>query len=105
MVFSIRHDPKQPYRLAIAFHTPDNWSAPQDLGDAVNAGTYSMGSQLGCDHRTLYFSSDRSLPPSADPGGAKSDAGSGHVWRISLTPWLAAHGETAPASPAACTVD
>jgi hypothetical protein len=104
MVFSIRHDPKQAYRLAIAFHTADNWSAPQDLGDAVNGGTHSMGSQLGCDHRTLYFSSDRSLPPSVSLHASKSDAGDDHIWRVSLAPWLAAHGETARATAPSCTV-
>src|SRR6185312_8684582 len=33
--------------------------APQALGDAVNGGKESMGAQLGPDHRTLYFYSDR----------------------------------------------
>lgn len=47
IVVSIRHAAQQPYRLAIAFRTPDGWSAPQDLGDAVNGGKESMGAQLG----------------------------------------------------------
>jgi hypothetical protein len=100
MVFSIKVDPKQPYRLAIAFHTAQNWSTPEDLGDAVNGGTHSMGSQLGCDHRTLYYSSDRSLPANEAKGGDTDD----HIWRISLTPWLEAHGRTEPATPSHCTV-
>jgi hypothetical protein len=100
MVFSIKVDPKQPYRLAIAFHTAQNWSTPEDLGDAVNGGTHSMGSQLGCDHRTLYYSSDRSLPANEAKGGDTDD----HIWRVSLTPWLEAHGRTEPATPSHCTV-
>ena len=100
MVFSIKVDPRQPYRLAIAFHTAQNWSEPQDLGDAVNGGTHSMGSQLGCDHRTLYYSSDRAMPPD---GSAPAAKGEDHIWRISLLPWLEAHGESAPAAPSACT--
>lgn len=99
MVFSIKVDPKQPYRLAIAFHTAQNWSTPEDLGDAVNGGTHSMGSQLGCDHRTLYYSSDRSLP-AQDAKGSDTDD---HIWRISLTPWLEAHGQAEPATPPSCT--
>ncbi|MDR3443944.1 MULTISPECIES: PD40 domain-containing protein [unclassified Dyella] len=101
MVFSIRHDPKQPYRLAIAFHTAHNWSEPQDLGDTVNGGTHSMGSQLGCDHRTLYFSSDRALPASEPAHGVTSDD---HIWRVSLTPWLAAHGLPSPSVPPSCVI-
>jgi hypothetical protein len=59
-----------------------------------------MGSQLGCDHRTLYYSSDRSLPVNEAKGGDTDD----HIWRISLTPWLEAHGRTEPATPSHCTV-
>lgn len=104
MVFSIKVDPEQPYRLAIAFHTAQNWTTPQDLGDVVNGGTHNMGSQLGCDHRTLYYSSDRSLPPGVAPQDSKSGAGDDHIWRVSLTPWLEAHGVAEPASPPTCTV-
>lgn len=100
MVFSIKHEPSQPYRLAIAFHTDDNWSTPQDLGDAVNGGTHNMGSQLGCDHRTLYFSSDRALPASLS--GKTSSANADHIWRVSLAPWLARLGDRLVAAAAAC---
>jgi len=104
MVFSIRHDPAQPYRLAIAFHTAQNWSEPLDLGDAVNGGTHNMGSQLGCDHRTLYYSSDRPLPSTDASLGAKPASGDDHLWRVSLTPWLSAHGLAATAPSPACAV-
>lgn len=100
MVFSIKHQPQQPYRLAIAFHQADGWSAPQDLGDAVNDGTHAMGAQLGCDHRTLYFYSDR-RPPSGDHATAAS--GHDNIWRVSLAPWLDTHGAVTKAPDARCT--
>ncbi|TCV94686.1 WD40 repeat protein [Luteibacter rhizovicinus] len=92
IVFSIKHDPAQPYRLAIAFHGRDGWSKPLDLGDAVNSGTHSMGAQWGCDRRTLYFYSDRRLPSSDPDGAATWNNGGDNIWRVSLTPWLEAHG-------------
>jgi len=100
MVFSIKHDPKQPYRLAIAFHTADNWSTPQDLGDTVNGGTANMGSQLGCDHRTLYFTSDRALPA---PLTAAANANSNRMWKVSLAPWLARLGDRLVTAAASCS--
>lgn len=83
MVVSIAPAPQQPYRLAIAFATAQGWSAPQDLGDTVNAGTHAMGGQLGPDHRTLYFYSDRHAPGESLPGD--------RIWQVSLAPWLDAH--------------
>lgn len=91
MVFSIKHAMQQPYRLAIAFHTPTGWSAPRDLGDTVNGGKHSMGAQLGPDHRTLYFYSDRRLPPSDPDAAATWNNGADHIWQVSLAPWLDAH--------------
>lgn len=91
MVFSIKHDLKQPYRLAIAFHTLTGWSAPRDLGDTVNGGKHSMGAQLGADHHTLYFYSDRRLPPSDPAAAATWNNGADHIWQVSLAPWLDAH--------------
>jgi Tol biopolymer transport system component len=90
IVVSTRRAKDARYRLAIAFHTSDGWTGPQDLGDAVNQGTHSMGGQLGPDHRTLYFYSDR---PTA-PGG--TSAGNDYLWEVSLAPWLDAHARTEP---------
>jgi hypothetical protein len=103
MVFSIKHDAQQPYRLAIAFHNERGWSAPLDLGDTVNAGTHSMGAQLGCDKRTLYFYSDRRLSPSDPHSTAEWNNGSDNIWRVSLAPWLTAHDGTGPKPSLACT--
>lgn len=89
IVVSVKHAAQQPYRLAIAFRTPRGWSALQDLGEAVNGGTESMGAQLGPDRRTLYFYSDRHA------AGAQANAawnnGHDHIWQVSLAPWLGAH--------------
>jgi len=91
MVVSIKHAAQEAYRLAIAFRTSGGWTAPRDLGDTVNSGE-SMGAQLGPDHRTLYFYSDRRLPASDPNAAATWNNGAGHIWRVSLAPWLDAHG-------------
>ena len=91
IVVSVKHAAQGPYRLAIAFRTPNGWSAPRDLGDAVNGGE-SMGAQLGPDHRTLYFYSDRRLPASDPNTAATWNNGADHIWQVSLAPWLDAHG-------------
>jgi hypothetical protein len=91
MVVSIKHAGQRPYRLAIAFRTPNGWSAPRDLGDTVNDGE-SMGAQLGPDRRTLYFYSDRRLPASDPNAAARWNNGAGHIWQVSLAPWLDARG-------------
>jgi Tol biopolymer transport system component len=93
IVVSIARDPKQPYRLAIAFATPQGWSALHDLGDDVNAGTHAMGAQLGPDHRTLYFYSDRRAPGEDDKGDQHGD----RIWQVSLGPWLDAHEQAGAA--------
>jgi len=87
MVASIKREKDQPYRLAIAFATPQGWSAPQDLGNAVNGGTRSMGAQLGPDGRTLYFVSDRRVPGENADWNKDGD----NLWQITLAPWLEAH--------------
>jgi hypothetical protein len=92
IVASIKHAAQEPYRLAIAFRTPTGWSAPRDLGDTVNGGKHSMGAQLGADHRTLYFYSDRRLPPSNPDAAATWNNGADHIWPVSLASWLDARG-------------
>lgn len=97
-------DPAKPGRdrLFIAFRDGDHWGKPADLGDAVNAaGSGPWGAHLGADHRTLYFSSDRTLPivfprrrEQAEKDLARMQAwdnGNENLWSVSLTPWLDAH--------------
>ena len=79
---------KQSPRLAISFRDGDGWTRPLDLGDEVNGAGHAMGSQLGPDHHTLYFYSDRKLPAA----GAQSwNDGRDNIWRVSLMPWLESH--------------
>ena len=59
-------------RLCIAYRRGDGWSAPTDLGDAVNADL-PAGARLAPDGRTVYLS------------------GSTKVWRLALGSWLTSH--------------
>lgn len=91
IVFSMsRSDSQQPPRLAIAFREHDGWGTPVDLGDGVNDSGYALGAQLGPDHRTLYFYSQRSDP--AYPSNPSTwNNGKDNIWSVSLRPWLATH--------------
>ncbi len=90
----------QPDRLYIAFRDGDGWSAPIDLGDAVNHYE-PWGSHLGPDGRTLYFTSNFTARVNypRTPAQARADLarmrawdnGTDHIWRVSLAPWLDAH--------------
>lgn len=88
----------------IAFREGDHWATPIDLGDTINskAGKWNQwGAHLSPDHRTLYYTSDRSLPQSYPRSPAQAqealvralswDNGGYHVWSTSLAPWLDAH--------------
>jgi len=89
-----------PDRLYISFRDGDGWSAPVDLGKDINVKS-PWGSHLGPDHRTLYFSSTRSVPvhyPRTPEQAAQDivrmqawDNGSDNIWSVSLAPWLDAH--------------
>lgn len=95
IVFSIMPaGSKQNPRLAIAFRRGERWSRPIDLGDSVNSGgSHAMGSQLGSDHHTLYFYSDRKLPAA---GTASWNDGKDNIWMVDLAPWLERHRHSAP---------
>jgi hypothetical protein len=94
VVYSIKHSAGEPLRLALSWRSGDGWTAPCDLGDTVNGGKHSMGAQLGAGHRTLFFYSDRKLPPSDAHAGADWDNGDDHIWQVSLAPWLDAPNHT-----------
>jgi hypothetical protein len=85
----------------IAFREGDHWGTPIDLGETINskAGNWNQwGAHLSPDHRTLYYTSDRSMPRSYPRSPAQAqeelvrtlswDNGGYHVWSISLAPWL-----------------
>ena len=103
IVFGSMHPdaPDAHERLFISFREGSGWGKPIDLGDAVNGPDDTNEARLGPDGRTLYFSSDRTLPPrfprtpaQAAADQARIDAwdnGNLNIWTISLAPWLDAH--------------
>ena len=91
--FSSKDDPD---RLYIAFREGDGWGKPIDLGKDINVKG-PWGAHLSPDHRTLYFSSTRSLPvhyprtpqqAQDDIARMQWDNGSENIWSVSLAPWL-----------------
>jgi WD40-like Beta Propeller Repeat len=90
IVYSIKHLKDAPYRLAISWRTEQGWTAPCDMGEAVNGGGESMGAQISADRSTLYFYNERKLPASDPDAGAGWNNGSSHVWSVSLASWLGA---------------
>lgn len=89
-------------RLFIAFREGDHWGKAMDLGDAVNADNNPWGAHISADGRTLYYTSDRTVPPTyprtriqaqADLERLMSwDDGESNVWSLDLSQWLDAHG-------------
>lgn len=104
IVFTIaRAGGKQQLRLAIAFRKDGHWGKPIDLGDTVNDAGHAMGSQLGPDHRTLYFYSacvDTHHPAGS---GTWNNGKTTNIWSVSLVPWLDTHRRSVAARHAADT--
>lgn len=69
-------------RLCMAFREGDRWSAPIDLGDAINRDI-PWGAHLAPDGRTVYVT------------------GKSGIWRLSLAPWLRQHARRRPSGDAA----
>ncbi|HEY4080168.1 MAG TPA: hypothetical protein VGM81_05685 [Burkholderiaceae bacterium] len=103
LVFSAKAPDDEHERLFIAFRSGSTWGSPVDLGDSVNGrkgGNDSNEGRLGPDGRTLYFSSDRTVPihyPHTVQQAAQDlarieawDNGNQNVWSVSLEPWIAA---------------
>lgn len=101
IVFGSMHPgPNAHERLFIAFRDGPGWSKPVDLGAAVNGSRANDTNEarLGPDHRSLYFSSDRTLPvifPRARKQAEEDlsriaawDNGNQNIWSVSLAPWL-----------------
>jgi len=100
IVFGSMHPgPGAHEHLYIALREPGGWGKPQDLGPAVNgADNDSNEARLGPDHRTLYFSTDRTLPVKLPRTRAQAEAdlarfqswdnGSQNIWSVSLAGWL-----------------
>lgn len=88
-------------RLFIAFREGDHWSAPVDLGDAVNADNNPWGAHVSADGKTLYYNSDRSIkvayPRTREQAQADFarlmnwDDGESNIWSLDLGTYLEAH--------------
>jgi len=92
--------------LFIAFRAGEGWGEPVWLGDAVNTPGSDAEPRLGADRRTLYFSSERTVPVAFPRSRAQAradearmeawDDGQYNIWRVPLAPWLDAHRAAAP---------
>ncbi|MFC5740989.1 PD40 domain-containing protein [Dyella tabacisoli] len=101
IVFSSARMPERSMDLFIAFRDHGQWHAPIWLGATVNSMGSDAEARLGPDHRTLYFSSERTMPVRFPRGFAQAQAdavrqnawdnGNYNIWHISLAPWLDAH--------------
>lgn len=97
--------------LFVAFRDGSAWSEPAWLGDVVNSPGSDAEPRLGPDRRTLYFSSERTLPvkfPRSREQAAADQArllawdnGNYNLWSVSLAPWLDAHRDGKPLPGAA----
>ena len=101
IVFGSMHPgPDAHERLFIAMRSGTGWSAPIDLGDAVNAAgsTDTNEARLGPDRRTLYFGTDRMSRPHYPRTAAQAQAdqartaawdnGRQNIWSVPLDTWL-----------------
>ncbi|GAA0706731.1 hypothetical protein [Dokdonella soli] len=101
VVFGSGRVPKRGIDLFIAFRDNGHWSEPVWLGDVVNSPGSDAEARLSPDHRTLYFSSERTVPVTfprsrtqaiADHARMQAwDNGNYNIWSVSLAPWLDAH--------------
>jgi len=93
--------PKDQDRLFIAFREGDHWSAPVDLGDAVNADNNPWGAHVSADGKTLYYNSDRTIKvvyPRTREQASKDfkrlmsgDYWESNFWSVPLAPFLEGH--------------
>lgn len=87
--------------LYIVFHHPNSWGSVMPVrytGDDLNGGSNDNESRLSPDRKTLFFSSDRSLPahfPRTMEQAQQDldrielwDNGNGNVWFMPIAPWL-----------------
>lgn len=83
--------------LFITFRTGSTWSVPVYLGDSVSQPG-AIEARLSPDHRTLFFSSTRVIPPRAHPTRAEArealrqmaewNNGLNNIWQVPLGYWL-----------------
>ena len=98
-----KDDPKD--HLYIVLRKGSDWgpvTAIRYEGDEQNGSSTDDEPHLGADHRTLYFSSDRSVPVTFPRTAEKAredlkrlelwDNSNSNVWFMPVTPWLNAAG-------------
>lgn len=104
VVFGSGRAPARGMDLFIAFKDGDRWGEPIHLGDVVNSSGSDAEARLSPDRRTLYFSSERTLPVRFPRSRAQAEAdsarmlswdnGNYNVWSVSLASWLESHVRT-----------
>jgi len=97
LVFSSRRAPAKKMELFIVFRKNGVWGSPQQLGEGVNRGLYTIEARLGPDGKRLYFSSAY-VPEAlkvAEEGARLAElersewaTGLTNIWSVSLGPWL-----------------
>jgi Tol biopolymer transport system component len=83
VVFGSSRSPARDMDLFISFRNGATWSAPRNLGDALNSIGSDAEARLSPDARTLYFSSERRSAAAADRG-AEWNNGKYNIWRVEL---------------------
>ena len=101
MVFGSGRLPKRSMDLFIVFKQNGAWGEPVWMGDTINSPGSDAEPRLSPDLKTLYFSSERTMPISYPRSleQAKSDLarlqswdnGNYNIWAMPLRPWMDAH--------------
>jgi len=101
MVFGSGRVPKRSMDLFIVFKQNGAWGEPLWMGDTVNSLGSDAEPRLSPDLKTLYFSSERTMPiafprsleqAKTDLARLQSwDNGNYNIWTIPLEPWIDAH--------------
>ena len=101
MVFASGRVPKRSMDLFIVFKQNGAWGEPVWMGDTVNSPGSDAEPRLSPDLKTLYFSSERTMPiayprsreqAKADLARLQSwDNGNYNIWTVPLKPWIDAH--------------
>jgi hypothetical protein len=98
MVFGSGRAPAKDMDLFIAVREGDHWKTPEYLGAEINAVGSDAEARLSPDHRTLYFSSERTIPihyPRTRAQAAQDlerittwDDGQYNIWSVAIGPLL-----------------
>jgi hypothetical protein len=101
MVFSSGRLTDKGTSLFIAFQRNGGWSTPVYMDSVVSPpATGNIEARLSPDHRTLYWSSTRTVPPPASTDRSSAEQslrdmeawnnGLANIWRVSLDQWFRA---------------